>query len=232
MAILPSADFVLSAIAYASGLSLLCLGLTLTYMTTKVPNFAHATIAITGSIVTLLLIDRVYYPMATWSIYIVAPIIAFMVGAALSTAIYVVVLRPLADRGNTVIGLMIATFALDIILVSLLTVLVYQLPAENLGRLTAQNLLGFERRITILGITGTSSAYVLPVMAFLTALALYVFLNKTKFGIAMRAAIENPDLASVLGINVRRVYLASWLIAGGIAGMAGSLMAFRIAKVE
>jgi branched-chain amino acid transport system permease protein len=52
---------------------------------------------------------------------------------------------------------------------------------------------------------------------------MYFLLNKTKFGISMRAAIENANLAKTLGINVERVYLVSWFIAGGIAGLAGWL---------
>ncbi|MDW8084395.1 MAG: branched-chain amino acid ABC transporter permease, partial [Candidatus Caldarchaeum sp.] len=54
--------------------------------------------------------------------------------------------------------------------------------------------------------------------------SLYVLLNKTRFGIAMRAAIENAALAGVMGINVKNVYMFSWFLAGGLAGVAGSLM--------
>jgi len=35
----------------------------------------------------------------------------------------------------------------------------------------------------------------------------------------MRGAVENPSLAGVLGINIERVYLVSWFLAGGLAGL-------------
>jgi branched-chain amino acid transport system permease protein len=38
----------------------------------------------------------------------------------------------------------------------------------------------------------------------------------------MRAAVANPGLASVLGVNVRFVYSISWFMAGGLAGVAGA----------
>ena len=38
----------------------------------------------------------------------------------------------------------------------------------------------------------------------------------------MRASIENPSLARVLGINVEKTYVFAWLLAGGFAAMAGS----------
>ena len=41
----------------------------------------------------------------------------------------------------------------------------------------------------------------------------------------MRAAIENANLAKTVGINVERVNLVSWFLAGGIAGVAGGLTA-------
>jgi uncharacterized membrane protein len=67
------------------------MGLTLTYMVTKVPNFAHATLAITGSAVTLLLIDRIYHVFYLeggasslektpyYTLYLIAPISAFLI---------------------------------------------------------------------------------------------------------------------------------------------------------
>jgi branched-chain amino acid transport system permease protein len=54
---------------------------------------------------------------------------------------------------------------------------------------------------------------------------MYLLLKRSRFGIAMRAAIENPSLARIVGINVERVYLVSWFIAGGLAGLAGCLYA-------
>jgi branched-chain amino acid transport system permease protein len=64
-----------------------------------------------------------------------------------------------------------------------------------------------------------------------TVLALHLFLTRTKFGVAMRAAIENPSLAGVVGINVNQVYTISWIIAGLLTGLAGGLLSmFAIGK--
>ena len=40
----------------------------------------------------------------------------------------------------------------------------------------------------------------------------------------MRAAIEDPALASVVGVNVNRVYAVSWLIAGALGALSGALL--------
>jgi len=53
-------------------------------------------------------------------------------------------------------------------------------------------------------------------------IGLYLLLTRTKFGVAMRASVENPSLARVLGIDVEKVYVFAWFLAGGLAAMSGS----------
>jgi branched-chain amino acid transport system permease protein len=53
-------------------------------------------------------------------------------------------------------------------------------------------------------------------------------LTKTKFGIAVRATIENTALATVLGINPERVYVLSWFFGGALAGLGGGLLSMTI----
>jgi branched-chain amino acid transport system permease protein/neutral amino acid transport system permease protein len=52
-------------------------------------------------------------------------------------------------------------------------------------------------------------------------LALHLFLQRTRFGKAMRAMSDNPDLARLSGIDTERVVMLTWLIAGVLAGAAG-----------
>jgi branched-chain amino acid transport system permease protein len=55
---------------------------------------------------------------------------------------------------------------------------------------------------------------------------LYQLLNKTKIGVAMRAAAEDKELSSILGINVNRIQVFSWFLTGGLASVAGALLPF------
>lgn len=230
--VLPSVEHIIYSIAYGSSLALLCLGLTLTYMVTKVPNFAHATLAMVGSAVTLILLDRFYHELlgssVYYTLYIVAPLLAFPLVGFTALAQYLVILRPLARRGIGVIGLMIATLAFDIILVNILTLILYLAPSEYFGKLIGQSLKGFDRSITILGVNTFASRLLLPFIAIILAVALHLFLTKTKFGVSLRASIENPDLARVLGINVDLAYMVSWFLAGGLAGVSGALIVFML----
>lgn len=232
MAILPGFIFTLNSIAYAAAIGLLSMGLTLTYLTTRVPNFAHATIGMIGSVVMLFLIDRVYYPSPGWSLFATGPILGGLAAAAFSVFMYLAILKPLAGRGNTIIGLMIATFAVDIILLNILTLILNTAHGKNIGKLIGAPLLGFQPKVNILGYTVDSYTLVLPVAAVLLAIAFHLFLTRTSFGVAMRATIENPDLASAMGVNVNLVYAVSWAVSGFLAGVAGSLMAFAFKGVD
>ncbi len=58
----------------------------------------------------------------------------------------------------------------------------------------------------------------------LVAAALYLFFQKTKFGIGVRAAAENPDAARLLGISADRVSQFTWVLGSLLAGLAALLI--------
>jgi branched-chain amino acid transport system permease protein len=201
---------------------MMCVGLTVTYLTTKVPNFAAGDFVTTGTYATAAayIIGNVSNP------YLATPI-GFLLGGVTAVVMYLGVLRPLIRRGSSIVMLMIATLAVDIIF-SGINLLFIEYVSSHYARIigskgynfyTLYNLPDFR----IAGEPGLLLAAPLALI-FMTA-AMYFLLNKTKFGIAMRAAIENANLAKTVGINVEKVYLVSWFIAGALAGFAGGFFA-------
>jgi len=202
------------AIIYASLLILLSIGLTLTYLTTKVPNFAHASFATIG-VYLALIASRVWDN----SPYFAIPI-AFVLSGLVSIALYTFILKPLIRRGASTAIQMIATLAFDMILIGLLNITAdyivktYQVTSREFT-LRSYDAVFMDMPMIL---------FVAPIMIIILAVGLLVILKKTKFGIAMRATIENPELSSVVGINVKLVYSVSWFLGGGLAGIAGALM--------
>jgi len=222
--------FMLETIAYASSLGFLSLGLTLTYITTKVPNFAHADFAVAGMYVVLWL-TKLFGKEITYKYFIYGFPLAFIVGAAIAVGMYLFVLKPLANRGNSLTGLMIATFAVDLFLFASYTIYAtIERPAY--GKVGLDTLprypLSYVPRMHIFGQPIIATAVIGPVVLLVVAVIFWAFLKYTKFGTAMRASIENPSLAEVMGVNVNLVYLVSWVIAGGLAGMAGVILAYHV----
>src|SRR5207245_3474894 len=101
-------SYYLDAIIYASLFGLMAIGLTLTYLTTKVPNFAYGSFVTIG-IYTSFSLLRVNHI----SPYLSAPL-AYVLGGVGSVAMYLGVLRVLARRGSSLVALMISTLAIDI----------------------------------------------------------------------------------------------------------------------
>ena len=200
---------------YGSLFALMSIGLTLTYMTTRVPNFAQGTFVTVGAYLAFSL-----YHFEGVSPYVSLPFSFVLVGAV-ATAMYKFILKPLAARGSSLISLMIATFAIDIAFVGIFGI--YSDLLSNVYRVYDSKF--FLLRSTDFTISGVSAlTFIAPISLVLITVVLWLGLTYTKFGIAMRGAVENPNLAGILGINVEQVYTVSWFLAGGLAGFAGSLV--------
>lgn len=205
------------AIVYSNLLVLLGIGLTITYITTGVPNFAQGSMAVCGS----------YLSMTLWLTSGLHPyyslLFSFIIGGGIGVGIYAFVLRPLVRKEATVVTLMIATLAVDLILLGILGAY-----SETLADLTKKatkkfiftpmdfNLFGYDAILVI------SSCIIL-----LLLLILFFLLYRTRFGIALRASMENPALAEIMGVDVEHTRLFSWFLSGSLAAVAGSMLPFR-----
>jgi len=204
------------AIIFSSLLTLLSIGLTLTYLTTKVPNFAHGTFAALGAYVTLTVVMHPYIQGNAYHYLF----LALIIGGMTALAQYVIVFRPLMRRGASIIGLMITTLAIEFILLAVLNIYADYLSRELKWQSRYFLLASYD--VDVAGQRGL--LIVAPTLAAVTVTLLYLALTRTKFGVAMRAAIEDPSLASVMGINVNLVYAVSWFVAGGLAALSGALL--------
>lgn len=202
------------AVIFASLLGLLSIGLTLTYLTSRVPNFAHASFATVGVYIALVA-SRVWET----SPYVAIPI-AFVISGAIAVSLYTFILKPLIRRGASKAIQMIATLAFDLIMIAMLNI-----TADFIVKTFQVTSREFTLRSYDAEFMGLPLIiFVAPTVIIILAITLHIMLRKTKFGVAMRAATENPDLSGIVGINVKLVYGVSWLLGGGLAGIAGALM--------
>ena len=203
-------------IVWSNIMVLLALGLTLTYITTAVPNFAQASFAVVGSYIALTLLRLVGLDP-----YLSLPL-TFIIGGVVGLSTYYIALKPLVKRKASIEMLMIATLAWDLILLGVVGAY-----AETLSTITkkTETLFVFTNiDFEFYGIHGRLIMSTLVVL--LTLVGLYLLLYRTKFGIALRASMENPSLAEAMGINVENTRLFSWFLSGALACMAGSLLPY------
>jgi len=202
------------AIIFASLLALLSIGLTLTYLTTRVPNFAHASFATIGVYIALVA-TRVWDSTP----YIAIPI-AFVISGIVAVALYTFILKPLIRKGASQAIQMVATLAFDLIVIAILNIFADYI--VNTYQVTTREFTLRSYDIEFMGLP--LIVFAAPITIAILAITLHIVLRKTKFGIAMRAATENSDLSGIVGINVKLIFGVAWLLGGGIAGIAGALM--------
>ena len=68
-------------------------------------------------------------------------------------------------------------------------------------------------------------AIFITIVTVILVVAVYLALNRTKIGKAMRATADNPNLALVSGIDTQRVIWSTWIIGAVLAATAGILLA-------
>lgn len=202
---------------YASVLAVLCVGLSLTYKITSVPNFAHTSFAILGMYMALIMAK-----VLGMSVYLALPA-AFAASGALSLFMYYGIIRILQKKKSSLISLIIATLAFDMFMIGVLNII-----ADGIRNTYQVNSRDFTLRSLDIVVGGDGG---LPLVFIVTivllgglAFGLYYLLYRTSFGMSMRGAIENESLAQTLGINTRTIFCFAWFLSGGLAGMAGVLM--------
>jgi branched-chain amino acid transport system permease protein len=204
----------MAALVYASEITLLSVGFTLTYLTAKVPNFAHGTYAGVGIYVSYTLAK-----ILDMSPYIGFPL-AFLLGGIISVIIYRVVIAVLTSMGGGAIVLTISTLAIQIFLTAVIQIYAYWIRDKYKTYAMAFLLKDYD-----FSVGDFPGIFVVSIsLTVLSVVALHYMLTRTKIGIAMRATAEDPELASVLGININQIQIISWFMTGGLACLAGAMI--------
>lgn len=203
------------SLTWSSILSLTAIGITLLYRTTRVPNFAHASFVTTG----------IYAAAIVWisglNPYWGIPL-GFIMSGIEAAILFYALLEPLRRRKADIFLLMIATLSFDILMYGLLNIFADVLQTEF--KVLSRNLYFANEDFTLFGVKGVTWVSLISLVVIFALLQFLLY--RTNTGIALRACMENPSLALTMGINVPRMLLISWFLAGAIAGIAGALIPF------
>jgi branched-chain amino acid transport system permease protein len=200
-------------IAYGMLLFILAVGLAVTMGLMNFINLAHGAFAMAGGYITVLLMQRAGVP------FLVCLPLAFAGSAILGGVLERTLYRPLykkphLDQVLFSIGLtFMAVASTDYFVGS--TQQIIQLPEWLKGRTE----LG--EGAWMLGM-GHYRLFIIAVCAVLTVALQYV-LAKTRFGSRLRAAVDDQRVAAGLGINVNVVFLTTFAVGSGLAGLGGAL---------
>lgn len=190
----------------------MALGLTLTLAVIKLPNFAHAELITVGAYAALVV------SMGVSTNPLLVLVAAFLVAAVVAALCHRFVYKPLSKVNTSMYTLILASFAVGLILRYLIFLFVDRFDLFD-KRMQVPTTVWYQNEwLTLTNIF----LWVVPTSIILVII-LSLILNFTELGREMRALADNADLAAIIGIPIERVKLLTWLIAGGLAGAAGAM---------
>ncbi|MFZ0022405.1 urea ABC transporter permease subunit UrtB [Acinetobacter sp.] len=208
-----------SGLSTASILLLAALGLAITYGLLGVINMAHGELIMIGAYTTYVvqsLFKSYLGSYVDWYLIVAIPA-AFVVSALIGMLIERTVIRPLYGRQ---LETLLATFGVSLILMQLVRM---TFGAQNVEVSNISWLSG--------GISITPSLMLpynrIAIIVFTVAvlLLLVYLLNKTRFGLFVRAVTQNRQMAQAVGIRSSRIDMMAFGLGSGLAGLAGCALA-------
>jgi branched-chain amino acid transport system permease protein len=198
-----------NSITFGGLLFLLSAGFSLIFGLMRIPNLTHGSLFMIGAYVgAMLVIGLVGYEMNFWVAALLATVVVAFVGALIERLL----LRRLP--GNEMAQVLV-TLGLSFMIADF-CLMVWG--GDPLSVPTPQGLGGFAR----LGVM-VFPLYRLAIIAIAVAiaLALWLLLDRTRLGAMIRAGVDDPDMARVVGIRVSRLFTVVFALGAGLAGFAG-----------
>lgn len=207
-------------------------GVTLIFGILRFAHFAHGDVMTMGAFFSFLLAGALSALGVTLPVplgFAVLPV-AMALTAVIALGIDHTFYEPLRARGAKPVTLLIASIGVTLMIQGLTRLFFGSGTRDFFGRTETKDIyridlewLGGSRPIVV-----TEPQVLMFALTIVTIVALHLFLTRSRLGKAMRAMADNADLAQVSGINTKRVVVATWIIAGALAAMAGTMLALDV----
>jgi branched-chain amino acid transport system permease protein len=202
-------QLVLAGVQVGSIYALVALGIVLLYRTSKVLNFAHGELALLASFMSFTLVSNL-----GWNIFL-AYGLSLLLSGAVAALFYLLVVR--RAKASDPMGLLILTLGFSLFSNGLISLI---WGVDNKQAPSPVDVIA-----TIPGTSISQIAILTAVVGLLLMLGLWLFVQKSRIGLAMRAVAQNPEVAKALGIPVRTVLFSTWAVAAILGGAAALLFA-------
>jgi len=196
---------------------LAAVGLSLVFGVTKFLNVAHGELLMFGGY-------AAFWIFTLWGIdpFLSLPMVAVLLvllGLVLYKLLFARMVKLTED--NKIKNTMLVGFGLSLILQN---VALRLWTADDRGITTAYSGAAF----TLFGVRFPVVKVASLAVALICLLALHLFLRKTYTGKALRATVQDWEAATVMGIDIQRVYRLAFVIGAALAGVAGALVAVSL----
>ncbi|MCD8162978.1 MAG: branched-chain amino acid ABC transporter permease [Synergistaceae bacterium] len=205
----------INGLSLGSVYALIAVGYSLVYSVLLFSNFAHGGFLVIGGYIC-------YFALRAGGMNIWLASLAALVGSGLSDIIVErLAYRPIRERTPVTLYMLIASMGMSIVIENIFVVTVG-------GRFHALPPVIPTNPVNFFGLATTSAFDILSlVTAVVFLVGLQIFLVKTKWGLAIRAASYNLKTAGLMGVNVNRLISIVFFVAGLLAGVGGIFLSVR-----
>ena len=204
----------LSGISHGMLLFLISAGLSLIFGVTRILNFAHGGLFMLGAYVAMSVIGLVLGGLPGFVLSLIAgAALLLLVGGALE----ILLLRRIYRSAHEF--QLLLTFGLVFVIGDLVMII---WDREERSVAGPELLSGATR---LIGVTFPTYRLFLILVGIAVAIALWVLLHRTRFGIWIRAATLDREMLGALGVNTRRLYTGVFALGAALAGFGGALAA-------
>jgi branched-chain amino acid transport system permease protein len=206
------------------------IGVTLIFGILRFAHFAHGDMMTMGAFIGFVLakLASVLGIITFWPTgFIVLPL-AISITAALALLIDRTFYQPLRVRGAKPVTLLIASIGVTLMLQGLIRLFGGVESRSFFMAGESKRIFKIVLPLSTRPVTLSEPQALLIVVTVVAVVALHLFLTRSRLGKGMRAMADNADLARVSGVNTRQVIRATWLIAGGLACLAGTMLALDV----
>ncbi len=197
----------------ASVLALMSVGLSLQFGVTNYVNFAYGTFLSVGMFLTWTFAATLHVP------FLLAVVAGVLGTGVIAVLISEFLLDPFARRRKSLFYMLIVTFGLSLVLDNVLQI------AYGVG--FKQYPISQSAPLSLGPFSFTYSQLVIIAVALASMVVVRLILEKTSLGKSMRAMSDNPELASISGIDTRTVTRWTWMLSGVLAGLGGVVLAIN-----
>ena len=198
-------------------------GLSLIYGVMRILNFAHGAFLTVGAYLGYEVGRHAGDAAASWPVFLLMVAVGVAAGAALAFAVEVLLIRRLYERE---IEQVLVTVGLGLAAVALV-VGVWGSDARPLPYPG-----WMEETTSVAGAQVPNLRFVCIAVALAVLLGLRLLLHRTRYGLIIRAGVENRSMVAALGVDVRRTFTAVFTLGGALAGLAGVLTALYNSTVS
>ena len=187
---------------------LVALGITLVYKKSGVLNFAHGEVGMFGAFVFYVLSVEQHKP------YILSAAVGVLTSAGLGCVTFLLLARRRADPLNMLIGTLAVAGVLTFAANEIWGPDQHYVPPPLAGI-----------RVSFAGLTFTGPRLLVLVTGVALAAAFFVLFRTSRLALLFRASASDPYAAELMGVDVTRLDVITWTVAGGLAGFAAVLVA-------